>query len=221
MINVQMKKVFEELFEETKNRMGFSGCHGFDHVERVIKNCDHIGKAENADLEVLKFAALLHDIDRKKEDEGLIECHAEGSSATAKGMLSSKGVMSSEFIDHVCGCIQTHRFKTGKKPLSLEAKILADADRLDAMGATGIGRAFLFGGEHGQRLWTDKMEDKKERFYPGMDASEYSPVIEYKLKLSKLKDGMLTKTGREQAEERHIFMERFFNELRDEVSGKR
>ncbi|MEE8358316.1 MAG: HD domain-containing protein [Candidatus Hydrothermarchaeales archaeon] len=214
------KTSFAELYEETKNKMGFNGCHGFDHVERVMKMCRYIGKREKADLEVLKFAALLHDIDRRKEDEGLIECHAEGSAETAKDMLSFQG-LSIEFTDKVSSCIRTHRYRKGETPVSVEAKILADADRLDAMGAVGIGRAFLFGGEHGQRLWVDRIASKKERFFPGMDASEYSPVIEYRLKLSKLKEGMLTRTGKKEAEERHRFMEAFFKELEDELSGKR
>ncbi len=217
---MSFNNAFDSLYEETKDRMGYTGCHGFDHVERVMKTGMSMGKRENADLEVMKFAILLHDIDRKKENEGLIECHAEGSAKTAKVLLESQG-LPSELIDSVCSCIQTHRFRNDKKPVSLEAKILADADRLDAMGAVGIGRAFLFGGEHGQRLWGEKMESKKERFFPGMDASEYSPVIEYRLKLSKLKEGMLTRTGKEEAEERHRFMEAFFKELEEEIMGKR
>ncbi|MFQ5887783.1 MAG: HD domain-containing protein [Candidatus Hydrothermarchaeales archaeon] len=214
------KRSFDELYEETKDRMGFTGCHGFDHVERVMKMCRRMGRGENADLEVLKFAALLHDIDRKKEDEGLIECHAEGSAETAKDMLAFQG-LNIEFIDKVCSCIRTHRFRKGESPVFLEAKILADADRLDAMGSIGIGRAFLFGGEHGQRLWVDRIASRKERFFPGMDASQYSPVIEYRLKLSKLKKEMLTKTGKKLAEERHKFMEAFFKELEDEIGGER
>ncbi len=214
------KTSFAELYEETKDKMGFSGCHGFDHVERVMRMCRYIGKKERADIDVLKFAALLHDIDRKKEDEGLIECHAEGSAETATDMLSFQG-LGIEFTTKVTSCIRTHRFRKNEKPESLEAKILADADRLDAMGAVGIGRAFLFGGEHGQRLWVDQVASKKERFFPGMDASEYSPVIEFRLKLSKLKEGMLTRTGKELAEERHIFMETFFKELESEIGSER
>ncbi|MFQ5975732.1 MAG: HD domain-containing protein [Candidatus Hydrothermarchaeales archaeon] len=214
------KKAFDELYEETKNRMGFTGCHGFDHVERVMKTCRYMSKKENADWEVLKFAALLHDIDRRREDEGLIECHAEESAETAKDLLAFQG-LSIEFIDKVCSCIRTHRFRKEEKPVSIEAKILADADKLDAMGAVGIGRAFLFGGEHGQRLWAARMASKKERFFPGMNASEYSPVIEYRLKLSKLKDEMLTKTGKKLAKDRDEFMKAFFKELEDEIGGRR
>jgi len=217
---MSFNNAFDSLYEETKDRMGYTGCHGFDHVERVMKTGMSMGRRENVDLEVMKFAILLHDIERKKEDEGLIKCHAEGSAKTAKVLLESQG-LPAEFIGSVCSCIQTHRFRNDKKPVSLEAKILADADRLDAMGAVGIGRAFLFGGEHGQRLWVEKMESKKERFFPGMDASEYSPVMEYRLKLSRLKERMLTKIGKKEAEERHRFMEAFFKELEDEISGER
>ena len=86
------------------------------------------------------------------------------------------------------------------------------------MGAVGICRAYLFGGAHGQRLWSDT--PKKRRFYPGMEVSDYSPVTEYRLKLSRLKDRMLTSAGKRIARKRHAFMETFFQELEKEVRGE-
>ncbi len=210
-------RVFEELKEYVKREMGYGGAHGFDHVERVLTLAERIAREEGADLDVVRYAALLHDIDRAKEDRGEVECHARSSSEHARRLLGSYG-FPNEFIERVCSCILAHRFKSGKAE-SLEERVLSDADKLDAMGAVGIARAYLFGGAYGECVWED--EPKKERFFPGKPAWQYSPRTEFELKLSKLKDRMLTQTGRRLAEERHRFMVEFFKELELEVKGEK
>ncbi len=215
---MNLDRIFSELQEYTRKEMEKGGAHGFDHVVRVLRVAERIAQSEGADLDVVLFAALLHDIDRHKEDSKQISCHARSSAEHARRLLISYS-LPEEFIERVAKCIERHRFRKGEAPESLEEKVLSDADKLDAMGAIGIARAYLFGGAYGQRLWEE--EPKKERFFPGMEASEYSPRTEYVLKLSKLREKMLTETGKKLAEKRHKFMELFFEELEKEVKGEK
>jgi uncharacterized protein len=210
-------EIFQELYEYVRREMEAGGAHAFDHVERVLKLAVRLALEEGADLEVVRFAALLHDIERAREDKGEVDCHAVASAERARQLLLERG-LSEEFARRVAECIRSHRFRKNEEPKSLEAKVLSDADKLDATGAVGIARAYLFGGRYGQRLWEE--EPKKKRFYPGMNAEEYSPRTEYELKLSKLKDRMFTASGRRIAERRSRFMKLFFEELEREVKGE-
>ncbi len=192
--------------------------HDWSHVERTYKLCVKIGKREKADLQVLKAAALLHDIARMDEDisSGKI-CHAERSAAIAKEILREVDFPKTK-ISQVIHCIESHRFRGGKKPKTLEAKILSDADKLDAIGAIGVARAYAYGGEHGYRLYGKF--PKSYRLQRFKDPRIHNPVIEYRQKLRKIKDRLLTKTGSEIAEGRHRFLEMFFERLLKEIEGK-
>ena len=130
-----------------------SSSHGWDHADRVWNLCRHIGRAEGADLEVLGLAAYLHDIGRPEERaSGGEVCHAVAGAERARRILEEHGYRE-ETIERVVHCIASHRFRrNGERPRTLEARVLFDADKLDAIGAVGIGRAFLFAGEVGARL---------------------------------------------------------------------
>jgi len=191
------------------------GSHGWDHTERVLALCLHIGRSEDADLEVLRLAAVLHDIGRPREDETEgRECHAEVGAKLAGTILQIHGVLPT-VIDQVAGCIATHRFRGRHRPQSLEAKILFDADKLDSIGAVGIGRAFLFAGEVGARLHNPAADHSLTKAYTADDTAHR----EFTVKLSKIRDRMLTDEGRRLAEERHNFMVAFFDRLDREVAG--
>jgi uncharacterized protein len=116
---------------------------------------------------------------------------------------------------NVLHCIGTHRFRGGRAPRSLEARILFDADKLDAIGAIGIGRAFLFAGELGAKLHNPDQPPEETAAYTADDTG----YREFKLKLSKIKDRMLTDEGRRMALDRHRFMEEFFARFLEEVAG--
>jgi len=179
---------------------GSEGCHGWGHTERVRALCKRIGREEGADLEVLELAALLHDIGRRFEAEsGGRICHAEKSAELAKTILEKYGIEREE-IDAVVHCVECHRFRGNRMPGSKEARILFEADKLDSIGAIGIGRAFLFCGEHGGRF--------------------HSPFREFEVKMGKIKDLMQTATGKRMAKERHAFMEAFFERLKKEMDGE-
>lgn len=183
--------------------------------ERVYKLCIRIGEKENADMDILRVAAILHDIGREEEtnSKGKI-CHAERSAILAREILK-KYDLENEKINKITHCIETHRFRGNKTPISKEAKILFDADKLDSIGAIGIGRDFLFAGEIGSRVHNKDVDIEKTQPYTREDTA----YREFVVKLRKIKDRMLTEEGRKIAEERHKFMTEFFERLDKEVDG--
>ena len=193
------------------------GSHGWDHTERVCNLCMHIGSVEGADLEVLRIAAYLHDVGRSHQDEtkGKV-CHAQKGAEMAAPLLAQYPC-SDEQGANIIHCIRTHRFRGQDRPETLEAKVLFDADKLDAIGAVGIARTFLFAGEVGAKLHNPQAALHKTRPYTEEDTG----YREYKLKLCKVKDRMLTNEGRRMAAERHAFMEAFFLRLTEEYEGNK
>jgi len=212
MKKIAIKKIKEEvkLFFDTAK-----GSHDWEHTERVYKLCVKMGKKSNADMAVLRLAAILHDIGREDQDKsnGKI-CHAERGAFLAKPLLKKYGVKKDK-IDEIVHCIETHRFRNNKIPQTKEAKILFDADKLDSIGATGVGRAFLFAGEIGAKLHNKGIDIKKTKPYTKEDTA----YREFAVKLNKVKERMLTKEGRRIAEARHKFMVKFFDRLNKEVEG--
>lgn len=120
--------------------------HGFLHVERVLNLCLQLGKQSDANLKILQIAALLHDTGRKKKNEtSSIRNHAEISADMASKFLKSYDFkLSQEEFDNIIHCIRSHSFSNNSNPQTLEAKILSDADKLDALGAIGLYRTIGF-----------------------------------------------------------------------------
>jgi len=192
-----------------------SGSHAWDHTRRVYNLCMHIGGVEGADMEVLKIAAYLHDVGRPFQDKskGTI-CHAEKGTEMACALLEEYPI-SDERKANIIHCIRSHRFRGNCQPETLEAKVLFDADKLDAIGAIGIGRAFQFAGEVGAKLHNPFVNPEDTEPYTEEDTG----YREFRLKLSKIKDRMLTAEGHRMARERHAFMEMFFERFLQEYEG--
>jgi uncharacterized protein len=195
---------------------GMGGCHGPDHTERVHKTAQHIGRLMGAKLDVLSAAALLHDIGRRYEtrEQGKI-CHAEKGAELAREILAKLDFTSAR-IDEIVHCIEAHRYRGDMIPKTMEGKILYDADKLDSIGAVGIGRAFLFAGQTGAKLHNESDVDILACKPYSKEDTAYR---EFKFKMSKIKDRMLTPEGKRLAEERHGFMEVFFERLERETKG--
>lgn len=209
--------MIEKIKEEAKNALSSArGSHDIDHTIRVYKLALHIGKKEKADMKILETATLLHDIGRCEEDEakGKI-CHAEKGAKMAEKILQ-KYKYSPEEIQEIMHCISSHRFRGKNIPKSKEAKILFDADKLDSIGAVGIGRTFLFAGEIGSRLHNNEIDVTKTTEY----SKEDTAYREFKVKLQYIKDRMLTKEGKRIAKKRHKYMVDFFTRLNKETDGK-
>ncbi|MFA6992493.1 MAG: HD domain-containing protein [Candidatus Gracilibacteria bacterium] len=209
-----MRKIQQEA---KKLISGSHASHSWEHTLRVYNLAVHIGKKERADLKILEAAALLHDIARHKEDlsGGKID-HAEMGALMAEKILK-KYKFSQKEIEKIKHCIVCHRFRGKNIPKSKEAKILFDADKLDSIGAVGIGRTYLFAGEIGSKLHNDKNTNiLKTKAYTKEDTG----YREFVFKLSKIKDRMLTREGKRLAKERHKFMVEFFDRFKKEIEGK-
>ena len=189
--------------------------HDWEHTERVYRLAMHIGAVEGADLEILAVAAYLHDIGRAIQDrsKGAL-CHAEQGAAIAAEVLEQYPIPR-EKKENILHCIVSLRFRNSHHPETLEAKVLFDADKLDAIGAVGIARAYLFAGEVGAVLHNQDQDPHEAKAYSRDDTG----YREYRVKLSKIKDRMLTAEGRRMAVERHAFMEAFFERFLKEHEG--
>nr|MBC7244329.1 HD domain-containing protein [Chloroflexota bacterium] len=199
---------------------GVDAAHNFDHVLRVLKLAERICEAEGADMEILRAAVLLHDVARVAEDEGG-PCHAREGAERARAILAGHPA---EKVEAVAHAIATHRFRDSAIPQTLEARILYDADKLDAIGAIGVARAYAIAGRHAQRLWAEVPRDYARRSTDeargDVADAQHTPVHEYFFKLSKLKDTLFTATARAIASSRHDFMVQFFERLEREVKGE-
>jgi len=195
--------------------------HGFDHVIRVYRIADCLAQSEGADVEIVRAAALLHDVEGSATaggDEGRVN-HHHASAKFAREVLQAEG-WSEERIAAVQHCIRAHRFRdNSEQPQTLEAKILFDADKLDVLGAIGIVRTIAFDVVVGQPIYAEPSQrflqtGEKEAGEP------HSSFHEYIFKLSKIKDRLFTDKARALAEDRHRFMQEFFDRLIDEMQSE-
>ncbi|NIS19865.1 MAG: HD domain-containing protein [Thermoplasmata archaeon] len=194
--------------------------HDLDHVRRVVALARHIARVEGADEVLVACAAYLHDMERGREDAGG-EDHAVAGARMARDVLGGSDLFGDREVELVAGAIASHRYRSGPPPSTLEAQCLHDADKLDALGAVGVGRAYMMAGEHGQRLHNRVGGNETARHVGDIDHSRYSPVEEYTVKLRHLPDRMTTEEGRRIARRRAEFMASFFEELEAEVGGSR
>ena len=119
--------------------------HGFKHIERVTKISSEIGTALNANLPVIKIAALLHDVGRYLKKDDLVKNHAEISAEIAENFIIKNNFnLALGDVENILHCIRAHSFSNDYEPKTLEAKILSDADKLDALGAIGLYRTIGF-----------------------------------------------------------------------------
>jgi len=171
--------------------------HGCKHVERVLKLSSEIGAVLNANLPVIKIAALLHDVGRslKKEDE--VKNHAEISAELAENFLLKHNFdITIEDVENILHCIRAHSFSNDLEPKTLEAKILSDADKLDALGAIGLYRTIGF-------------TISRNR---GLD-----DVIEHlENKILKLKNRLYLDISKEIAKSREKLIIKFYNAIKEE-----
>jgi uncharacterized protein len=192
--------------------------HDWFHIERVFKTAQTINQQENGDELVVAFAALLHDIADAKFNNG----DEELGPNMAASFLSSIDI-ATDVIDHVKLIIQNMSFKNsfdGAGFTSKEMQIVQDADRLDAIGAIGIARAFTYGGFKNRVLYDPAIlpeEHLNKESYKNTTAPTINHFYE---KLLLLKDMMNTKAGRAMATERHNFMLLYLEHFYKEWEGK-
>ena len=192
------------------------GGHDWWHIHRVWVNAKRIAQTESADLLVVELAALLHDIADSKFHNG----NEEIGPVTAGNFLHELAI-DEDIIIHVQQIIRHISFKAGFDKVTFHSKeldIVQDADRLDAIGAIGIARAFSYGGFKGREIYnpeiTPNLNMSKEEYKNSAEPS----INHFYEKLLLLKDKMNTATGREMAEQRHHFMEMYLQQFYSEVN---
>lgn len=225
-----MNRKISEIIEIVKKELS-SSAHDLEHTFRVLKLAKKIAEKEGkVNMEVIELAALLHDIARVKEDSDKTgnTDHAVLGAEMARKILSDLGYPN-ETVDAVCHAIRTHRFRGENVPETIEAKILFDADKLDAIGAVGIARAYMIAGERGEPLYMEASDldaYKKENLVGGKlngrikDISKHSVNIEYETKFKKIPDRLFTETARKIAKDRLEFMAQYFGRLKKEIEGE-
>ncbi|NMA11325.1 putative hydrolase [Methanoculleus chikugoensis] len=186
------------MLDHVRTALPESGAHGFDHTLRVVRLCERIGAREGADMAILIPAALFHDIARPLEEEKGVPHEEEGARMAESYLRSVR--YPEECIPGIVHAIRAHRYSSGIAPGTLEARVLSDADNLDAMGAVGIARTFMQSGEQGRDI-----ADATGHFHD---------------KLLNLRDRMYTETARKIAEERHAFLVAFLDALDDEMGAR-
>ena len=194
----------------------YSG-HDWFHTLRVFRTATRIAEAEGADLETVQLAALLHDVDDRKLSP---ETYAEQKNA--RSFLAENGVEES-VICEICRIISEVSFVGSDSvvPSTLEGKCVQDADRLDAIGAIGIARAFAYGGNHNRLMYHPDIAPN-----PNMSKEEYvksnsTTVNHFYEKLFKLTDMMNTDTAKVIAKERDASMRDFIAEFLNEWEGRK
>lgn len=234
--------------------------HGFDHVLRVYRLAERLAQAENADIEIVRAAVLLHDVesyqlsvicDQFSDSSQRFVCgekingHEAAESAGMHNPLMDKPkkrlkdrrdhhIGAAEFAEQVlraegwdeariaavCHCIRVHRFRDrSEPPQTLEAQVVFDADKLDAIGATGVARAIAYATRAGITAYAKPSE---QFMTTGVKETGelHSAYHEHIFKLSKIKDRLFTASGRRLAEERHHFLCTFFDRLAEECAGE-
>lgn len=194
----------------------YSG-HDWFHTLRVFRTATRIAEAEGADVVTVQLAALLHDVDDRKLSP---ETYAEQKNARV--FLAENGVEES-VICEICRIISEVSFVGSDSvvPSTLEGKCVQDADRLDAIGAIGIARAFAYGGNHNRLMHHPDIAPN-----PNMSKEEYiksnsTTVNHFYEKLFKLTDMMNTDTAKQIAKERDVYMKAFIAEFLDEWEGRK
>ena len=194
------------------------GGHDWFHIERVYKNALLIAEEEDVNLDIIALGALLHDIADAKFHQG----DETVGPKKAKQFLQQQNVESAT-IEHVIKIIENISFKGGNFQQQFHSKELAivqDADRLDALGAIGIARTFNYGGFKNRKLYdpaiAPKLNMTKEEYKKGDNPT----INHFYEKLLLLKDRMNTQKGKQIAQERHLFMEKFLEQFYAEWEGK-
>ena len=205
---------YQALYRAVEEKLASgASCHDLDHTLRVISNAKKLLENSKADKEIVLLAALLHDIARPEEEKSKGKvCHARLGAEIAPVMLKEAG-FSENIAVQVANAIRSHRFRGRNEPETIEADIVFDADKLDSLGAAGIGRAFLFAGHENARLHNTEAEALAADAYSKNDTA----YREFLVKLRYLPRKMRTAAGRKLAVERAAFMTQFFEQLNNEI----
>jgi uncharacterized protein len=192
--------------------------HDFDHVRRVTRLAARLAQAEGADAEIVRLAALLHDVparDLAEGEQAERSTHHLAAARFARQWLLQHG-LDAIGADAVAHCIEAHRFRVRTvAPQTLEAQCLYDADKLDSIGAIGVARAFAFAGKRNHRLWHTPWRAIND--CPPVMVQADTPVHEFVYKLQRVYASLYTESARRIGAQRHTYMIAFFSQLDAEM----
>jgi uncharacterized protein len=191
---------------------GDDGSHDIAHILRVFRNAMRIHQVEGGDGKVLTAAVLLHDCVAVEKNSPQRTEASRLAAEKATGILDGLG-WSGRDIAAVAHAVTAHSFSAGIAPETLEAKILQDADRLDAIGMVGAARCFYIAGRMGSGLY-DPLDPLAE--HRALDDKAFA-IDHFAVKLFKLADGFQTATGRMLAQERHVRLKTVLDLFVDEI----
>lgn len=211
-----MEKSTYQLFENYMSECMKDSAHDMQHVYRVLYYALDIAQTEeNVDYDVLICACMLHDIGRMEQFENPAVCHAKAGAEKAYHFLTEHH-FGEGFAQKVAECIRTHRYRSDDPPQSLEAKILFDADKIDATGATGIARTLIYKGRVSEPLYSvlpdGAVSDGKHDAAPSF-------FQEYQYKLKDVYSHFYTDEGARIAKGRRQAAAEFYGQLFCEVSS--
>ena len=194
--------LFDNIRDFAMNNSELDDIHGFPHVERIYKLCLKLANNLKANIKVLKIAALLHDIGRiKKNHDKSKRNHAEISVDLANSYLNSQNFnISEDELENILHCIKSHSYSNNITPRTIEAKILSDADKLDAIGAIGLYRTIGY---------TVKNE-----------GNIFDVIHHLEDKIVRLKDQLFLDISKKLAEERQKIILDFYKEIKNEAISK-
>ncbi len=209
---------FEELERRCRKKLTAAGgdaAHDLAHVERVVRNARTLAAVEGARLEVVLPAAWLHDCVTVPKDSPQRAGASRLAAAQAETWLREWG-WPAELLPDIAHAIEAHSFSAGIAPRTIEAKVVQDADRLDALGAVGLARCLMLGGAMGRPLYVADDPFCEQR--PADDGA--ACVDHFYKKLLKLEGTMQTEGGKEEAGRRTEFLREFLGELKREINQK-
>jgi uncharacterized protein len=213
-----MNNTVNKTIEFVKKELEFAeGGHDWWHIYRVWKNAKTIAQKENANLLIVELAALLHDIADSKFNSGDEEIGPEKA-----GKFLIEIGLNNEITNTVVSIIKNVSYKGGKEKgtfSSIELDIVRDADRLDAIGAIGIARAFNYGGYKNRAIYNPEIKPNLNMTKEEYKNSSAPTINHFYEKLLLLKDGFVTATAKEIASNRHKFMEQYLEQFYSEFEG--
>src|SRR5262245_61250906 len=217
---IDRREILQKTTDHVRSLLAGEGSgHDWFHVERVCRTALAIGREERADLFIVELAALLHDVADWKLAGG---DHQAGAHAAQRWLHSLD--VPPEVIDHVCDIIASLSFKGAgvDTPMkTLEGRCVQDADRLDALGAIGVARAFAYGGHKGRALYDPALPPEPHASFEAYKKNAGPTINHFYEKLLLLKDRMTTATGKKLAAERHAYLEQFLEQFFAEWEGHR
>lgn len=203
----QCSKLVQEVYAS------FDASHDFEHIQRVLATARAIAETEpTANEKIIELAVLLHDV-------------SDAKYATSKDLetaILAQLSLTDKERQQIKETIAAVSYRGGHEleATTIEMKIVRDADRLDALGAIGIARAFVFGGAHGSLIYDDAEKAHTYESEEAYRSKNGSVVTHFHEKLLKLKNLMTTTYGKQLATQRHEFMAQFLQQLNSEREGK-